>query len=135
MGELTSQNPFFPTFLKSPYPNGGIITSGGKPSIVRTPTQSSNGFSVPLPSSKVIHIRLEILDHATLVRGSQVCPRMGELECSHGSVMSLKDRFKVERQAIPERELSAGGASQNTTGFRRPLYRNMRVNAPFLICS
>lgn len=63
---------------------------------------------MPQPRVQIVHIRLEILDDAALICRRKVGTRMGKLKGADGGIMGLQDGFKIERQSIPERELSAG---------------------------
>ena len=47
---------------------------------------------------------------------------MGERHRTYRRVMCLEDGFEVEGEPIPEREFSAGRASENAAGFRCPLH-------------
>jgi hypothetical protein len=62
---------------------------------------------MPLPCREVVHVRLKILDDTALVRGRQVCAGVREGKGADRGVVRLKDGLKVEREAVPERELSA----------------------------
>lgn len=46
---------------------------------------------------------------------------MGKLESTDGRIMGLQDGLKVERQAVPERELAACRAGQNASCLGCPL--------------
>jgi len=46
---------------------------------------------------------------------------MSKLEGTDGGIMGLQDRLKVERQAVPERELAARRAGQNAPSLGGPL--------------
>lgn len=51
---------------------------------------------------------------------------MCELKGTDGGIMGLQDGLKVERQAVPERELAARRAGQNAPSLGRPLEKTMR---------
>ena len=59
------------------------------------------------PGRQVVHVRLEVLDDATLVGRRKVRPGMRELKCPHSGIVGLKNGREVEGQAIPECEFSA----------------------------
>lgn len=59
-----------------------------------------------IPSFQVVHIGLKVLDYAGLVCGCNEGARMGELNGTDRAVMSLKNCFEVECEAVPEGEFS-----------------------------
>lgn len=73
------------------------------------------------PRRQIIHVRLEVLDDAALVRRGKVRARVRELHRAHGAVVRLQDRLEVEGQAVPERELAGLRAGQDAPCFGRPL--------------
>ena len=80
------------------------------------------------PRVQVVHVRLEILDDAALVCRREVGARMRKLEGADGGIVGLQDGLKVERQAVPEGELAARRAGQNTPSLGRPLENKERTD-------
>ena len=53
------------------------------------------------PLRQVVHVGLEVLDDAGLVRGRQVVTRMAEFEGANCGVVRLEDGLEVEGEAVP----------------------------------
>ena len=121
MPSRTGQYAFLSTLLKSPYSNGRIVTRSRKSAIVWTETQSTNSLPMSLPRIQVVHVRLKVLDSATLVCRCEVGTRVRELESTDRGIMRLQDGLEVERQTVPERELAARRTGQDTPPLGRPL--------------
>lgn len=117
---MSCENALFSALLERPYTDGRVVACSRKPSIVRTETKATDGFTVSLPRIQVIHVGLKIFYDSALVGRRQICSGMRELECANGRIMGLQNRLKVERQAIPKCEFSACRAGQYTPSFRCP---------------
>ena len=99
--QLTCENPLFFALLERPYPNSGVVTGGSKSPIVWAEAQVSDRLAMTLPGGQVVHVGLEVLDDARLVRGRQVVARMAELECADRGVVRLEDCLEIEGKAVP----------------------------------
>lgn len=58
------------------------------------------------PRGQVVHVRLEVLDYAVLVRGREERAGMRKLHRAHRRVVRLQNCLEVEGQAIPQREFA-----------------------------
>lgn len=54
-----------------------------------------------VPCGDVVHVGLEVLDHAVVVGGDQVAARVVVAEGSDGGVVCLEDGLEVEGEAVP----------------------------------
>ena len=117
----TRENSLSPAFLKRPDAERRIVACGRETVVVRAEAETADGLAMALPRSQVVHVGLKVLDDAALVCGRQICARVRELHRANRIVVRLQDGLEVERQAIPEGELSACGASEDSSTFWCPL--------------
>jgi len=96
-------------FFERPDSDRRIVARRRESTVVGAERQPTDGFAVPRPRGQVVHIRLEVLDDAALICRRQVGTGVRELHGPHCAVMRLQDGLEIERQAIPERELSTRG--------------------------
>ena len=73
------------------------------------------------PCGQVVHVRLKVLDDASLIRRRDVGAGVVESERADGGVVRLQNGLKVEGEAVPCCELPACGACQYAATLRRPL--------------
>lgn len=97
----TSQRTLGSLLLKRPQTNCRVVASSSEPGIVRAEAEPTNRFSVTRPLRQIIHVRLEVLDDAALVRRCKERAGVRELHRADSGVMRLQDSLEVERQAVP----------------------------------
>ncbi len=84
----------------------------------------TNGFLVALERLQIVHVALPVLDAAAVVARHQpvlvVAPHHG----TNGRVVRLQNGLEVEHQAVPECELAARCARDQTSTLGSPLGKN-----------
>ena len=74
-----------------------------------------------LPCCQVVHVRLEVLDDATLVCRCQIRTRVREAHGANSIVVGLQDSLEIEGKAIPQREFAACRTREDASTFWCPL--------------
>lgn len=72
---------------------------------------------------EIIHVGLPVLDNTLLVAGQHPIFVMAPYDAAQFRVMSLKDSFKVESQALPQSKLARFRARDESLPLRCPLAR------------
>lgn len=72
---------------------------------------------------EIIHVGLPVLDNTLLVARQHPIFVMAPYNATQFRVMSLKDSFKVESQALPQSELARFRARDESLPLRRPFAR------------
>ena len=120
---VAGEDAFLARFLKGPYPYARVVAGGCETTVVWAEADPPDGLSGAgaLPGGEIVHVGLEILDDAALVRRGEVGAGMGEGEGADGGIVRLEDGLEVEREAVPEGELAAGGPCKHTSALWCPL--------------
>ena len=118
---VSGEDALFAALGEGPDPHGRVVAGRCETRVVRREAEPANGLAMGRPRGQVVHVGLEVLDDARLVRRRDVGARVIEGERADGGVVRLENRFKVEREAVPRCELPARGARQYATTLRCPL--------------
>ena len=118
---VSSEDALFTALGERPDPHGRVVAGRGETLVVWREAEPANGLAMGRPRGQVVHVGLEVLDDAGLVRRRDVGAGVVEGERPDGGVVRLENCFKVKSEAIPGCEFSARGACQNAATLRCPL--------------
>ena len=118
---VSGEDALFSALGEGPDPHGRVVAGRGETRVVRREAEPANGLAVCGPRGQVVHVGLEVLDDAGLVRRRDVGAGVVEGERADGGVVRLENGLKVEREAVPRCELPARRARQYAATLRCPL--------------
>ena len=117
---MSCQRRLFCARRKVPDLQCGVVGARDKLGVCGGDCEPAHSLGVCLYLLDVVEVGLPVLDHSRLVGGQQPVVGRRVLDGANGGFMGLHDGFKVEAHAVPQRELTARGASEQAAAFWRP---------------